>query len=257
MSSLERGGPREFGEALKSARTAAGVSVETICERLKLPRRAVEALETGEFGKLPSRTFGRMFLRQIAEMCGEDPGRWAAAFDQAWERWLQGSQVVRVSAELPRARRRLGPWIVGLFLVAAGVAAVLYLAGRVQVRGDGQAPPTPSALLPMLAPTPSPPPEPEPTPAASPETLAIRTAAASCWVQVRIAGEAIQSRLVPPDSTWQVAAGGKRVELVLGDAGAIAALEYMGETRTAVGRPGEVVRLVLAGAAGATPTPGS
>lgn len=256
MSSQERGGPREFGEALKSARMGAGVSVDALCERLKLSRKTIEAFENGEFSKLPSRTFGRLFLRQIVEACGEDPARWVAAFDRAWERWLQGSQVIRVSDELPRARRRLGPWIVGLVLVATAVAAVLYLAGRVQGHGEGQVPPTPSALLPLLAPTPSPTPEPEPMPAVSPQTLAVRTGSSPCWVQVRIAGEPMQSRLLPAGATWEVAAGGKQVELVLGDAGAIAAIEYLGETRTAVGRPGEVVRLVLAGAA-IPPAPGS
>lgn len=261
MSSQERGTPREFGEALKSARTAAGVSIETICERLKLSRRVIESLEKGELGKLPSRTFGRLFLRQIVELYGEEPDRWVAAFDRAWERWLQGSQVVRVSDEMPRARRRLGPWIVGLALVAAGVATVLYLAGRVQGSGNGQAPPTPAALLPMLAPTPIPSPQPtpppEPTPAAPPGTLTVRTGAAPCWVQVRIAGETMQSRLMPAGSAWEVAAGGKQVELVLGDAGAIEAVEYLGETRTELGRSGEVMRLVLAGAAAAAQTPGA
>ncbi|MGV8042135.1 MAG: RodZ domain-containing protein [Thermoanaerobaculaceae bacterium] len=66
----------------------------------------------------------------------------------------------------------------------------------------------------------------------------------------------MQSRLMPAGSAWEVAAGGKQVELVLGDAGAIEAVEYLGETRTELGRSGEVMRLVLAGAAAAAQTPG-
>jgi len=260
MSSQELGTPKELGEALKSARTAAGVSIETICERLKLTRRVIEALEKGELGKLPSRTFGRLFLRQIVELYGEDPERWVAAFERAWECWLQGSQSIRLSDELPRAPRRLGPWIVGLALVVVGVAAVLYLAARVHGPGSGQVAPTPATLLPMLAPTPSPPPEPTPPPkplsTAPPGTLTVRTAATACWVQVRISGEAIQSRLMPASSVWEVAAGGRPVELVLGDAGAIEAIEYLGDRRTGLGRSGEVIRLVLAGGAVTTQTPG-
>lgn len=253
MSSQERGTPREFGEALKSARTAAGVSVETICDRLKISRRVVEALESGELGKLPSRAFGRMFLRQILEMIGESPDRWVASFERAWDRWLGGSQVIRVADELPRNRRRVGPWLIGLTLVVAGVAAVLYLAGRVQGTNSGQTPPTPAALLPLLAPTPSPSPDvtppPEPAATAVPGALVVRTGGASCWVQIRVGRGSIQSRLLPAATTWEVAAAGEPVELVLGDAGAIDAIEYLGETRTQLGRSGEVVRVELAGAA--------
>ncbi len=238
---------------------AAGVSIETICDRLKLSRRVVEAFESGEFGKLPSRTFGRLFIRQIVELYGEDPGCWVASLDRAWERWLQGSQVIRVSDELPRVRRRTGPWIVGLALVAVGVAAVLYLAARVQGPSHGQTPPTPAALLPMLAPTPSPPPQPtpEPAPPADPAMLVVRAGPASCWVQARVAGEGIQSRLMPAGSSWEIPAGGKQVELVLGDAGAIEAIEYLGETRSNLGRRGEVVRLLLGSGGAASRTPES
>jgi hypothetical protein len=147
----------------------------------------------------------------------------------------------------------MGPWVIGLLVVAAGVAGVLYLAGRSHRAGGSQPPPTPAALLPLLAPTPSPVPVitplPDPTPIAAPKTLVVRTGPARCWVQVRIAGETVQSRLMVGDSAWEIPAGGKPVELVLGDAGAIQSIEYLGQTRTQVGRSGEVVRLVLTGPA--------
>lgn len=249
MSTQERNSPREFGEALKAARTAAGVSQETLIDRLKISRGILDAFEKGEFGKLPSRTFARMFLRQIVELLGESPDRWTGLFEKAWDRFLQGSQVIHVTAIEPRSRRRVGPWIIGLVMVAAGVAGVLYLAGRVQGHGERPVPPTPAALLPLLAPTPSPSPvvtpPPEATPAPAPGVLVVRTGAASCWVQVRIAEQGMQSRLLAAGEVWQVPAAGREVEVVLGDAGAIDSIEYLGETRTNVGRSGEVVRLVL------------
>lgn len=258
MSTQERNSPREFGEALKAARTAAGVSQETLIDRLKISRRTLEAFEKGEFGKLPSRTFARMFLRQIVELLGESPDRWTGLFEKAWDRFLQGSQVIHVTAIEPRTRRRVGPWIIGLVVVAAGVAGVLYLAGRVQGQGDRPAPPTPAALLPLLAPTPSPSPvitpPPEATPTPAPGVLLVRTGAASCWVQVRIAEQGMQSRLLAAAEVWEVPAAGREVEVVLGDAGAIESIEYLGETRTNVGRSGEVVRLVL-GQPGSAPEP--
>ena len=258
MSTQERNSPREFGEALKAARTAAGVTQETLIDRLKISRRTLDAFEKGEFSKLPSRTFARMFLRQIVELLGESPDRWTGLFEKAWDRFLQGSQVIHVAAMEPRARRRIGPWIIGLVVVAAGVAGVLYLAGRVQGPGERPAPPTPAALLPLLAPTPSPPPvvtpPPDATPSPAPDLLVIRTGTASCWVQVRVAEQGMQSRLLAAGEVWEVPAAGRDVEVVLGDAGAIEAILYRGETHTNVGRPGEVVRLVL-GRSGAAPGP--
>lgn len=251
MSSQEHSTPREFGEALKSARAAAGVSAETIIERLKITRRTLDAFEAGEFGKLPSLSFARMFLRQIVALLGEDPQRWTTALDRAWERWLQGSQVIRVSEVAPTRRRHVGPWLIGLLLVAGGVAGVLILAGKAHRGGDAFPPPTPAALLPLLAPTPSPvpliEPQPEAVPAAAGEMLVIRTGPARCWVQVRIAGDGVRSRLMEGSALWEIAAGGKPVELVLGDAGAIQSIEYLGQIRTELGRSGEVARLVLSG----------
>lgn len=260
MSTLERNSPREFGEALNAARTAAGVSQETLIDRLKISRRTLDAFERGEFGKLPSRTFARMFLRQIAEQIGEPPDAWMVPFEKAWERFLQGSQSVQVVAIEPRARRRFGPWVIGLVVVAVGVAGVLYLASRAQGPGERTAPPTPAALLPMLVPSPAPSPlvtpPPEATPTAAPDMLVVRTGAAPCWVQVRIAGQAMQSKLMAAHEVWELAADGKEVELVFGDAGAIEGIEYLGEARTQVGRSGEVVRLTL-GRSAPVPAPTS
>jgi hypothetical protein len=199
-----------------------------------------------------------MFLRQIVEQLGESPDHWTALFDKAWDRFLQGSQVISVRTIEPRTRRRIGPWIIGLVVVAVGVTGVLYLAGRVQGRGEGKAPPTPATLLPLLAPTPAPPPvvtpPPEPTPSLDPGTLVVRTGTTSCWVQVRIVDQGMQSKLLAPHELWEVPAAGRQVEVVLGDAGAIEAIEYLGETRNQVGRSGEVVRLVLGRTVPATET---
>jgi hypothetical protein len=71
-------------------------------------------------------------------------------------------------------------------------------------------------------------------------------------VEIRIAGEKPMSRLLEAGETWEVGAGGKEVELVLGDAG-VATVAYMGEVRSPAGAPGAVARFHMGGA----PKPGA
>jgi cytoskeletal protein RodZ len=254
MSPADRNGPREFGAALQKARLAAGVSLETISERTKISRRVLEAFEAGDFAKLPSKVFARMFVRQIAEILGEEEGRWVAALDAAWERFMQGSQPIRVQITTTQRKRRVGPWIIGLVLVSGGLTLLFMLAGKHPVGEHEDVSPTPATILPLVAPTPTPlatvaPTEPTPSPLATPDpqALVIETANRSCWVQVRLSGGGTQSRLMPPNSVWEVAAGGKEVQLVLGNAGAIGRVSYLGLFHQQLGKDGEVTRLTLGG----------
>jgi cytoskeleton protein RodZ len=251
MSPGDRSGPREFGAALAKARAAAGVSLESVAERTKLSRSTLEAFESGDFARLPSRTFARMFVKQIAAQLGESGDRWAAALEVAWDRFEQGSQVIKLDVQAAPRRRRAGPWVVGVVLVGAGLALLFALAGRHPIGTGDEVSPTPSAILPLLAPTATPAPAPEPTvptvPVVSrdPSVLVIETSDRSCWVQVRRAGGAIESRLMAANSLWEIAAGGREVQIVLGNAGAIGRISYLGEVYTGVGRDGEVSRLTL------------
>jgi cytoskeleton protein RodZ len=255
MTQADRHGPREFGAALQKARAAAGVSLETISEQTKIGRRVLEAFEAGEFAKLPSRVFARMFIRQIAAILGEEEERWVAALDQAWESFMQGSQVIRVQITTARRKRRVGPWIIGLVLVAGGLTLLYLLAGRRTLAEREEASPPPATILPLLAPTPTqvpaetPTAEPTPPPLATPDpqALVVETANRSCWVQARISGGGTQSRLMLPNSVWEIAAGGREVELVIGNAGAIGRILYLGQTYQQIGKDGEVTHITVGG----------
>jgi cytoskeleton protein RodZ len=247
--------PREFGEALRAHREGSGVTLAEIGTRTKISRRTLEAFESGEFGWLPRGALPRLFLKQYLEMIGEAPEPWLSAFALALDRYASDTQPVVLVAPLPARGRRIGPWLVGLALVGAALVGVL----AVEHRQDGQPThsfiPTPEALPSPRVAAPAPAsPEQTPAPSPDPDTLVVRGGERACWVEVRVAGEQPQSRLVDAGTVWEVAAGGRAVDLVLGDAGS-AEVEYLGRRLVSPGRSGEVLHLHLAPETGeATPT---
>ncbi len=257
MTPLTKATPSEFGQELKHARESAGLTLEAIAARTKIGGRMLAAIEDGEYGRLPSQVFARMFVRQYLELIGAAPDEWLPGFDAAWRRFAESSQSSPIGPSPPMKKRHLGPWMIGLALVAAGVAAVLLVERR-----QGQAPPettgtpalavAPPAPAAPSAPTsvpqlqPTPPFQPAPAAPAPATTLVVRALQAPCWVEVRIAGERASSRLLVAGTAWEVAAGGRAIDLVLGDAGA-AGVAYMGDVRSPVGRPGEVARIHFPG----------
>ncbi len=252
MAPSSQATPAEFGAGLKHAREASGVALETIASRTKISLRALSALEAGEFGKLPDRTFARMFLRQYLGVVGVPPNDWVVALEGAWRRFEDASQPGFAVPAMPVRRRHVGPWVIGMLLVAAGVVGVLLVSEGPSPRPPSVEAPLPTAVAMAAAPAPAPVPPPSPTPVGpAPDVLVVRTAASPCWVEVRVAGEQPTSRLLAASSTWEVPAGGKEVDLVLGDAGA-ATVEYLGEVRRP-GTPGAVARVHLDG--GPSPAP--
>jgi cytoskeleton protein RodZ len=244
--------PVEFGESLQRARLEAKVTLEAICERTKISVRVLSALESGEFSKLPNRTFARMFLRQFLECIHAEPAEWITAFDRAWQHFLDSTQPSIICVQAPPQRRRIGPWVIGLCLVAGAVAAVLLVEHRDGAGFGGGSGPSPTALAALTRrELPSPPtPTQTPAPSLTPQAprVVIRTLDAPCWVEVHVDGEQTASRLLPPSSQWEVETGGRGVDVVLGDAGA-ASVEYLGQVRNPVGSRGEVARLHLDGVA--------
>ena len=249
MVPAARTSPKEFGESLRSARLAAGATLEAISDRTKISLRMLGALEAGELAKLPNRAFAKMFLRQYLEIIGAPQSEWMVAFDAAWERSFGPERPTLSGAEAPVRGRRPGPWIVGLLLVAGGIAAVLWLERRHGEPRVAVAVAAPEAPAPT-PPGPTAPPAPAATATAAPEpgTLTIRTGAEACWVSARVDGGRTASRLMPAGSVWEIDAGGRDVDLVLGDAGAVS-VSYLGESRNPAGRRGEVARLHLRGTA--------
>jgi len=241
--------PREFGLALRAAREKRGVPLDLIAERTKIARRVLELLEAGEFAKLPNRVFVRLFLQQYLTIIGEHQQDWAASFEATWQRFEDASQPWEIATPTPSRGARLLPWLIGSVVVVGGLAAVV-LVERQHNREQGVvAVPTPAITRSSPVPTSAVPAEavPPPLPTSAPvdlQTLALRANNRPCWVEVHIAGERSESRLLATDAVWRLPAAGRAVDLVVGDGGALQ-IEYLGERRERAGADGEVVHLRL------------
>lgn len=73
-----------FGQELRKAREARGVSLPALAQATRIRLDFVEALESGEFAKLPGEVFGRGFVRSISRTLGSDTERLIESFDLAW-----------------------------------------------------------------------------------------------------------------------------------------------------------------------------
>ena len=248
--------PREFGAALRAARERSDVRLDVIAERTKIGRRLLEALEAGDFAKLPNRVFVRLFLQQYLGIVGERPEPWMESFEVTWQRFEDASQPWEVSPPSPSRGPRWVPWLIGSVVVAGGLAALM-LIERGQGGPANRSPvPTPEAIVVDVQPTAVPvvEPTPAPVPTLPPGRLVLRAVARPCWIEVRIAGARPESRLLQAGEEWSLDAAGRAVTLVAGDAGALQ-IDYLGERRERLGADGQVARLQLGPGPGGEPGP--
>jgi transcriptional regulator with XRE-family HTH domain len=61
------------GEFLRRERELRHISLDDVAERTKISRRYLEAIEEGEYDRLPGETFVRGFIRSYAQSVGLDP----------------------------------------------------------------------------------------------------------------------------------------------------------------------------------------
>jgi cytoskeleton protein RodZ len=71
------------GDMLRSAREAAGLSIDAVAQQLKLAPRQVKAIEEEDFSHLPGRTFVRGFVRNYARLVRLDMETVLAALPDA------------------------------------------------------------------------------------------------------------------------------------------------------------------------------
>jgi len=74
--------PPTFGDALRNAREAAGMSAATLAGRLRLHVRQIEALERSDLAALPRLIYVRGFVRSCARELRIDPGPLLADLDR-------------------------------------------------------------------------------------------------------------------------------------------------------------------------------
>ena len=118
------------GEALRSAREAAGLSIDIVAQHLKLAPRQVRALEDGDYAHLPGRTFVRGFARNYARLLSLDADAVVAALPDAasvpsLDRPALGT-TARGVGEIDEHPRRRSRALVPLLIVALLALAALY-----------------------------------------------------------------------------------------------------------------------------------
>jgi cytoskeletal protein RodZ len=71
---------------LTTIRENRGISLEQISSSTKIGVRALEAIERGDFGKLPGGIYSTSYIRQYARAIDYDEGAILALYDQAMAR---------------------------------------------------------------------------------------------------------------------------------------------------------------------------
>src|SRR3546814_697662 len=73
--------PREaVGKKLKAAREKAGLSIQDVAERTRVPARHLSAVEEGRFQDLPALAYSAGFARSFAQAIGLDGSEIAAQY---------------------------------------------------------------------------------------------------------------------------------------------------------------------------------
>jgi len=171
--------PKRPGEKLRDARIAQGLDVADLAARTRIPTRHVEAIEDGDYSRLPSQTYATGFTKACARALGLDETELArevrAELAQSWDR-EPTVQTYDVS-EPARAPSSGVVW--------GGIAAAVLLLAIIGVwfgtdllRGRGTAPASSAAqdVVPLPAPAVT------PTPASGGQVSL--TATDEVWVRI-------------------------------------------------------------------------
>lgn len=89
----------QIGNRLRSARVHAGLTVDDVEFRTRIPRSVIRALETEDFSVFTSPTYAKSFLRQYSEYLNVDAEPWLDALvpasyvsGEAWQPMFSGGE---------------------------------------------------------------------------------------------------------------------------------------------------------------------
>jgi cytoskeletal protein RodZ len=123
----------ELGDKLKDARQSRKVSLREIEAATKISVSALEALERGDYSKLPGGIFSRSFVRSYAQAVGLDADAVVDEFAEDYARWQKEAErnVKRpeITADdrefVERQRKALRTLRVVLVLAAIGLITLV------------------------------------------------------------------------------------------------------------------------------------
>src|ERR1051325_6244924 len=108
-----------ISETLRQARLRSGVGLDILAAKTKINPRYREAIEAGEFDKLPSGSFARMFIKQYADAIGLDGASFAEEFQRTTDIDDSGPNL----RDIVNARSNFRPVIPGLNSFSNGFAS--------------------------------------------------------------------------------------------------------------------------------------
>lgn len=119
----------QIGERLRKARENAGLEVDDVVFRTRLPRSAVEALEAEDFSHFTSPVYAKSFLAQYSGFLNVDATPWLDALKPS--AFIEGDRLLplldapgRVAGDSLPADTTRGGWISTLFLLALSCGIV-------------------------------------------------------------------------------------------------------------------------------------
>jgi cytoskeletal protein RodZ len=172
--------PRTFcmpiSETLRQARLRSGVDLDKLAAKTKINPRYLEAIEKGDFDKLPGGIFARMFIKQYADAVGLDGASFAEEFQRSSQ--LGNTPSAHPTKTFAEAHSAFHPTIPAFTTAADSVrnerltsmlssliwvvAVILVCAGAYY--GLAHVPPRPAAREEAVAPKPAKTPETAPAP---------------------------------------------------------------------------------------------
>ena len=115
--------PAQFGRQLAVARESCGLSVAEVARQLRLTPLQVEAMEAGDYQRLPGPVFARGFIRNYARLVKLDPGVLLASAERQLLPAAQGEPEFSHSVNIPFPTGREIRW--RKYGIAAAVVLVL------------------------------------------------------------------------------------------------------------------------------------
>ncbi|MBE3551218.1 MAG: helix-turn-helix domain-containing protein [Brockia lithotrophica] len=122
----------ELGEVIRRAREEKGMGLDELAAITKIQRRYLEALEAGQYTRLPGPFYTRAFVRSVAEVLDLDADELLARYESELPRqpYTDDAYVLKLGEAQPRRKSRdvFGPWLARgvLLLFLALVGYIFY-----------------------------------------------------------------------------------------------------------------------------------
>jgi cytoskeletal protein RodZ len=249
----------EFGLHLKQARENRGMSLRQIAGATKISTVALEALERGDFSRLPGGIFSRAFVRAYAIEVGLDPDETVLKYAELSDAIANASMRAPAPLEISEddrafleRQRQAGVWlriIAGAIIVAIVGTVAWWMTSRAKKTVAETTVQEPAAKPASSTSTAAPPPATAPpvtqTPAPQ-QTRAIVIAIhadQTSWVQVTADGRPVLSRNLSAGESTTILAD-RDISLQFGNAGAIS-WTVNGRAAKPLGTLGEVKRATV------------